>query len=136
MERTLENMLPILGVENDLMLSRQGDITLVYKCQLPELFTLSDRDYEAFHQSWIKAIKVLPKHSVFHKQDWFIDSDYKANYSKEISFLSRSSERFSMNVHIWIIHVLFISRKSLVEENHPVHFFLILSGKASFLKMF
>ncbi|HWI93868.1 MAG TPA: TraG family conjugative transposon ATPase [Flavisolibacter sp.] len=107
MERRLENMLPILGVENDLILSRQGDFTLAYECELPELFTLSDRDHEAFHQSWVKAIKVIPKHSVFHKQDWFIDSKHKGDYSKELSFLSRSSERF-FNERPYLDHSCFI----------------------------
>src|SRR5689334_1956867 len=107
MERRLEDMLPILGVEHDLILSKQGDITLVYKCELPELFTLSDRDYEAFHQAWVKAIKVLPKHSVFHKQDWFIDSRYNPDYSKEHSFLSGSSERF-FNERPYLNHNCFI----------------------------
>ncbi len=107
MERRLEDILPIFAVESDLIISKQGDITLTYKCELPELFTLSDRDYEAFHQSWVKAIKVLPKHSVFHKQDWFIDSSYKADYSKELSFLSRSSERF-FNERPYLDHSCFI----------------------------
>jgi conjugation system TraG family ATPase len=107
MERRLEDILPILAVESDLIISKQGDITLTYKCELPELFTLSDRDYEAFHQSWVKAIKVLPKHSVFHKQDWFIDSSYKPDYSKELSFLSRSSERF-FNERPYLDHSCFI----------------------------
>lgn len=107
MERRLENILPIFGVENDLILSKQGDITLAYKCELPELFTLSDRDYEAFHQSWVKAIKVLPKHSMFHKQDWFIDTNYEGDYSKELAFLSRSSERF-FNERPYLDHSCFI----------------------------
>ncbi|MBO9682079.1 MAG: TraG family conjugative transposon ATPase [Flavisolibacter sp.] len=95
MEKLLEDILPIISVEHDTILSKQGDITIGFVCELPELFTLSDKDYEAFHQAWIKAIKVLPKHSVFHKQDWFIDSKYKADFNKEDqSFLSRSSERF------------------------------------------
>lgn len=94
MEKGLEEILPLFGVENDLIVSKQGDITLVYECHLPELFTLSDRDYEAFHQTWMKGLKVLPKHSVFHKQDWFVDTTYQADYSKDHSFLSRSSERF------------------------------------------
>ena len=91
----MQDILPIWGVEHDCLLSKQGDITVAYKAELPELFTLSDREYEAFHQSWIKAIKVLPKNAVFHKQDWFIDAKYKADFSGEdTSFLSRASERF------------------------------------------
>lgn len=107
MERKLEEILPIFGVEHDLIVSKQGDITIVYKCELPELFTLSDKEYEAFHQAWIKSIKVLPKHSVFHKQDWFIDSNYKSDYSKELSFLSRCSERF-FNERPYLDHTCFI----------------------------
>jgi hypothetical protein len=108
MERMLEDILPVMGVEHDAILSKQGDITIGFSCELPELFTLSDKDYEAFHQAWIKAIKVLPKFSVFHKQDWFIDSSYRADFTKvDDSFLSRSSERF-FNERPYLHHQCFI----------------------------
>lgn len=95
MEKQLNEILPILGVEHDCILSKQGDITLVFRAELLEIFTLSDQEYEAFHQTWVKAIKVLPKLSVFHKQDWFIDSRYKPDFTKDdVSFLTQSSERF------------------------------------------
>jgi conjugation system TraG family ATPase len=95
MERNLEDILPILAVEHDCILSKQGDITVGFEISLPEIFTLSNEDYEGFHQSWVKAIKILPKHSIFHKQDWFIDSKYQADFSKtDTSFLTRSSELF------------------------------------------
>ncbi len=61
MERNLEDILPILGVEHDCILSKKGDITIGFEISLPEIFTLSNEDYESFHQSWIKAIKILPK---------------------------------------------------------------------------
>lgn len=62
---------------------------------MPELFTLSDNEYEALHQSLVKAIKVLPKHTVFHKQDWFTESKVAADFSAiGVSYLSRASERF------------------------------------------
>lgn len=95
MERKLENILPIKGVEHDCILSKMGDITVVFEATLPKIFTLSDQEYEAFHQVWIKAIKVLPRYAVFHKQDWFVDSKYEPDFIKDDnSFLSRSSDRF------------------------------------------
>src|SRR4051812_17364371 len=95
MEKVLEDIYPIMGVEHDAILSRQGDVTLVYEVQPPEIFTLSISDYEAIHQALVKAIKVLPKHSVLHKQDWFIQSKYKGDgEEKQKSFLSRSSDLF------------------------------------------
>ena len=95
MEKRMEEQLPVMAVEHDCILSKQGDVTIVFKAELPEIFTLSDQEYEAFHQSWIKALKVLPKFCVFHKQDWFLESAYRADFlSEDSSFLTRSSERF------------------------------------------
>jgi conjugation system TraG family ATPase len=95
MERLLEKHFPILSIEQDCILSKMGDITVAHQLNLPEIFTLSDRDYEAFHQAWIKAIKALPQNSILHKQDWFTERSYAADFSKESdSFLDRSSERF------------------------------------------
>ncbi len=108
MEKWMDDILPIMGVEHDCILSKQGDVTVVFKAELPEIFTLSDQEYEAFHQAWIKAIKILPKRSIFHKQDWFIDSKYEPDFEKEnISFLSRSSDRF-FNERPFLKHTSFI----------------------------
>jgi len=91
----IDDILPIMDIEHDCILSKQGDVTVVFKAELPEIFTLSDQEYEAFHQAWLKAIKLLPKFSVFHKQDWFIDSKFEPDFtSEDSSFLTRSSERF------------------------------------------
>ncbi|RNI39861.1 TraG family conjugative transposon ATPase [Hanamia caeni] len=94
MEKWLHNILPVMGVEHNCILSKQGDITIVYEVALPEIFTLSDNDYEALHNAWLKAIKVLPKFSVFYKQDWFIENKYEPDFNKNSSFLSLSSERY------------------------------------------
>ena len=82
MEKYLDELLPIMCVEHDCILSKQGDITIAFEAELPEIFTLSDQEYEAFHQAWVKAIKVLPKLSIFHKQDWFIDKKYEPDFLK------------------------------------------------------
>ncbi|MBC9797588.1 TraG family conjugative transposon ATPase [Sinomicrobium weinanense] len=94
-EKMLGDLFPIMDVEHDSILSKKGDITVVFKAELPEIFTLSNREYEAFHQAWVKAIKVLLNHTVFAKQDWFLESGHRPDFTKEgLSFLSRSSERF------------------------------------------
>jgi conjugation system TraG family ATPase len=91
----LNKILPLTKVENGTILSAYGDITVVYEVNLPEIFTLSDRDYESYHQAWVKAIRLLPQGSIFHKQDWFTENSYKPDFEKAgKSFLSRSSERF------------------------------------------
>ena len=108
-----EKILPIYKVEHNTILSMQGDITIAFEATLPEIFTLSERDYEAYHQALIKAIKVLPQYSIFHKQDWFTESAYEADFEKAgDSFLSRSSERF-FNERPYLAHrcYIFLTRK-------------------------
>ena len=106
--KELKDILPIFGVEHDCILSKQGDITIVYEVQLPELFTLSDLEYEALHQSLVRAIKILPAGTVFHKQDWFTESKVAADFSAiGVSFLSRASERF-FNERPYLDHQCYI----------------------------
>ncbi|MGJ1382860.1 TraG family conjugative transposon ATPase [Sphingobacterium siyangense] len=108
MEKMLEEILPIMEIQHDCIISRQGDVTVVFKVELPEIFTLSDQEYEALHQAWVKSLKVLPRYCVMHKQDWFVDSRYKADFKGEdTSFLSRSSERF-FNERPYLDHSCYI----------------------------
>lgn len=95
MEKSLREMMPIMDVERDCIISKQGDISVVFKVTLPEIFTQSDGDYEALHQSLIKAIKVLPKDSILHKQDWFVQSAYHPDFGEgDKGFLTAASNRF------------------------------------------
>jgi conjugation system TraG family ATPase len=94
MEKWLHKILPVMGVEHNCILSKQGDITIVFEALLPEIFTLSENDFESFHNAWLKAIKILPKFTVFHKQDWFIENSYQPDFNNCSSFLSLSSERY------------------------------------------
>jgi conjugation system TraG family ATPase len=111
----LDKVFPVYKVESDCILSKQGDITIAYEATLPEIFTLSDQEYEAFHQVLVKAIKVLPNNTVFHKQDWFLSRKHQPDFeNKDQSFLSRASERF-FNERPFLDHKCYImlTRKPL-----------------------
>ena len=91
---TLESKFPLLSVEHDCIISKDADITIAYRVELPELFTVTSAEYEAIHSAWLKAVKVMPNYSIIHKQDWFIEENYTPDIQKdEMSFLSRSFER-------------------------------------------
>ena len=88
-------ILPVFKVEHNCIVSMQGDITVAYAVELPEIFTLSDRDYEAYHQAWVRAIRVLPQHSIFHKQDWFSEARFMPPESSGVKpFLVQSSQDY------------------------------------------
>ena len=91
---TLESKFPLLAVENGCIVSKDADVTVAFKVELPELFTVTSNEYEAIHSAWHKAVKVLPDFSIVHKQDFFIEEKYQPEIDRdELSFLSRSFER-------------------------------------------
>lgn len=93
MVREANTVYPIMEVDGGRMLSTMGDLTVAFSVELPELFSLSDLEYESLHQSWVRAIRTLPSGSIVHKQDWFLRGKYRADFAKAEGFLSRSSER-------------------------------------------
>ncbi|KYG79329.1 conjugal transfer protein TraG [Roseivirga seohaensis] len=112
--RSIEKLMPLYKVENDCILSRQGDVTLGFKVELPEIFTLSPEEYKSLHHSWVKAIRGLPVNTMLHKQDWFTEKKCQADFEQaDQSFLSRASERF-FNERPFLDHhcYLFITQRT------------------------
>ena len=66
---TLESKFPLLAVENGCIISKDADLTIAFRVELPELFTVTHADYEAIHAAWCTAVRVLPQYSVVLKQD-------------------------------------------------------------------
>ncbi|WP_200979795.1 TraG family conjugative transposon ATPase [Echinicola sp. 20G] len=90
----LEKNFPLYRMEKELLLARNGDITAVYRVGLPEIYTLSATDYQNLHLGWVKAIRLLEKGTIVHKQDWFTQTSFKGNFEKVQSLLAEGSERF------------------------------------------
>jgi len=103
----LDKLLPIWKIEKDCILSTKGDITIVLKVTLPEIFTLTGEEYNALHHTWLKAIKVLPVDTVLCKQDWFLKANYQPDFSGEQSHMLRSSDRF-FNERPYLEHECFL----------------------------
>jgi conjugation system TraG family ATPase len=113
---TLESKFPLLAVEHDCIISKDADITLAFRVELPELYTVTSAEYEAIHAAWCKAIKVLPDFSIVHKQDWFVKEHYQAELQKEdMSFLSRSFERH-FNERPYLNHSCFLFLTKTTKE--------------------
>ena len=113
---TLENKFPLMAVEHDCIVSKDADITVAFRVELPELFTVTSSEYEAIHSTWTKAIKVLPNYSIAHKQDWFIKESYTPDIQKDdLSFLSRSFERH-FNERPFLNHACFLFLTKTTKE--------------------
>ncbi len=121
---TLESKFPLLAVERGCIVSKDGDLTIAFRVELPELYTLTTAEYEAIHSAWVKAIKVLPNYSIIHKQDWFTQDDYEANSAE--TFLNSSFERH-FNERSLLNHIcyLFVT-KTTKERSRTESIFSIL----------
>ncbi|GHT11686.1 transposase [Bacteroidia bacterium] len=113
---TLESKFPLLAVENGCIVSKDADITVGFRVELPELFTVTGSEYEAIHSAWVKAVKVLPNYSIVHKSDWFIKENYQPDIQKDdLSFLSRSFERH-FNERPYLNHACFLFLTKTTKE--------------------
>lgn len=116
--QSAETLFPISQVEHNAMLSSQGELTIGFRVHLPELFTLSNDEYVALHQTWVKASKLLPVHSIFHKQDWFIEDQYVAQFGDQ-TFLGHASERF-FNERPFLAHHCCLYLTKRVQNHKPI----------------
>lgn len=114
---TLERKFPLLKVEQGCIISKDADLTVGYRVTLPELFTVTAAEYEAIHSTWAKAVKVLPNYTVVHKQDWFIEENYKPDTGKdEMSFLSRAFE-MHFNERPYVNHTCYLFLTKTTKEH-------------------
>ena len=90
---TLESKFPLLAVENGCIISKDADITVAYRVELPELFSVTGSEYEAVHSAWHKAVKVLPEYSIVHKQDFFIEEKYRPETDRDCLLYTSPSPR-------------------------------------------
>ena len=49
---TLERKFPLLAVENGCIISKDADITVAFRVELPELFTVTSAEYETIHSMY------------------------------------------------------------------------------------
>ena len=128
---TLESKFPLMAVENGCIVSKDADVTVAFRVELPELFTVTSNEYEAIHSAWHKAVKVLPDFSIVHKQDFFIEENYQPEIDKDgLSFLSRSFERH-FNERPFLNHFcyLFLTKTTKARSKQESTFSTLCKGK-------
>lgn len=113
---TLESVFPILAVEDNCLISKQGDITVGFKVTLPEIFTVGSTEYETIHACWLKAVLSLPDYTIVHKQDWVIQENYVPHVNADdLTFLSKSFE-LHFNERPFVRHICYLFLTQTTKE--------------------
>ncbi len=90
----LEEVLPIFAVENNLLISKKGDISVVYKLNLPQIYSLDTNAFEHINVIFDKFIRSFPSNTVIQKQDYFFVDKVKGALAEAETILSRSDNQF------------------------------------------
>lgn len=102
---------PILDIQNHVVFANNGNVVLCYELALPELYSLSEGDFEELHSIWFQAFKSLPTGTVIHKQDIYQKVGYDAKDLPNNTFLQKAT------------HAYFKGREYL---SHQSHLFFVL----------
>lgn len=102
----MDNILPVWAADADGILSTTGGYTIGFEIEKPEIFTLSAADYEQIHATLLKALRVLPKNTALHFQDWYERRRYTPA-AENGSFLENAGERYFAG-RAWLDHRAFL----------------------------
>lgn len=112
--RPLDKVFPILCIQDGIIVSKRGELTVGWKVELPSMCSLTQDGYDEMQDATASAIRSLGPGFIVHRQDLFIKDTYKAE--EGASFLGNAYERH------------FDSREHLV---HHQYLFLTLALKDS-----
>ena len=102
---------PILDIQNHVVFGSNGDVVLCYQVELPEIYSLSETNFEEMHGMWLQAFKSLPVGTVIHKQDMYQKKGYDARNLPRDTFLAKAT------------HDYFVGREHL---DHQSYLFFVL----------
>ena len=104
----LDNVFPILCIQDDVIVSKRGEITLGWKVALPSLGSLTADDHLDRLDALCSAVQSLGPNMIVHRQDWFTKGRYSSEESG--SFLSDAYERhFDGREHLIHEQYLFLT---------------------------
>ena len=82
---------PIADIRDNILFANNGNVVVCYKGNLPEIYSLSEKDFEDMHSAWFQALKSLPVGTVVHKQDVYLKKHYTSEQLSNKTFLEKAT---------------------------------------------
>ncbi|MGW1453766.1 TraG family conjugative transposon ATPase [Salegentibacter agarivorans] len=82
---------PISDIRDNVIFASNGNVVLCYQLDLPEIYSLSEKDFEELHGGWFQALKSLPVGTVVHKQDIYEKKAFTADGLPKRTFLEKAT---------------------------------------------
>ncbi|WP_417372007.1 TraG family conjugative transposon ATPase [Gelidibacter japonicus] len=87
---------PIVDIQENIIFANNGNVVLCYAGNLPEIYSLSEKDFEDIHGAWFQAIKSLPTGCVVHKQDVYLKRSFSSENLPNKTFLEKATHKHFM----------------------------------------
>ena len=82
---------PIVDIQDNIIFANNGNVILCYEGTLPEIYSLSEKDFEDIHGAWFQALKSLPIGTVVQKQDIYLKKTYTSEALPNTTFLEKAT---------------------------------------------
>ena len=84
--RTVEEIQPIATIDNKgIIYTKNADIAVAFEVKFPEIFCVSEHNYQLCFDALLQAVKNLGEGYLVHKQDFFIEDKYEPDLSYNVS---------------------------------------------------
>ena len=97
MKINLSTYHPITEIRENLVFANNGNLVLCFKAELPEIYSLSEKDFEDLHGIWFQALRSLMSGCVIHKQDCYRKRKFSAAGLPKESFLGKATRDYFEN---------------------------------------
>ena len=74
-----------------MIFANNGNVIACYRGELPEIYSLSEKDFEDLHSTWFQALKSLPVSCVIHKQDIYTKKSFTSENLPNNTFLAKAT---------------------------------------------
>ena len=119
-------------LENNRMLTAQGDVVFCYRLQLPECYSLSEDDYDHLNEIWRIALKDFPQGTIILRSDRYDRRPFDASSMPESSYIRREEKRYAaerlQTVDASYLFVVFTGFRS-VHDVRNLNPFVVLSHR-------
>ncbi|UOB16661.1 TraG family conjugative transposon ATPase [Abyssalbus ytuae] len=90
----IEKIFPIYTIEKDLLISKYGDVSLIYELKMPQIYSLDKHAMDEINLIIDKLIRSLPSDTVLQKQDYFFVANLKDPITVGSNMLSQSDNSY------------------------------------------
>ena len=77
--RMWDDIIPVMAVKDNVMISRRGDLTLGWELTLPPAFSMMEDEYDAVTMRLYEAVRKVQPWTIIHRQDVYTYDRYVPN---------------------------------------------------------